>query len=226
MRFAIFRRTAPDAEALPQPAGALAITLHDQARLAPEAHAVCVHFTEAGPQVRPGSFVGTSWPFTQLGIADAASRDAVLAWLRGISVDGTEFEVRDSGCAGGLPGVDPSAPPSAPRFAVFVRADAATEAEDTPPPERLAAMASANDAAVRSGLLVAADGLRSTARATRVAMSAGRAAVRDGPFAEAKELIAGFWLVQARSIDVVVDWVRAYPYAQDHAVVEIRPVLD
>lgn len=224
MRLAILRNAPADAP-LPAPGEGLGITVHDRARLAPPSRSMQVQFTSGGVRVQAGSFTGTSWPFTQLAIVDAESRASVVAWLQGASGDGTEFEVRESGCAGGLPGVDPASPATLPRFAVFVRADATTEAEAPPPAGRLDAMARANGDAVRTGLLLAADGLRSTARATRATVHAGRLTLRDGPFAEAKELIAGFWLVQAPAIDAVIDWVRRYPYAQDQACVEIRPVV-
>jgi len=80
------------------------------------------------------------------------------------------------------------------------------------------------DEAVRSGLLLAGDGLRATARGTRVKFDGRRSSVMDGPFAEAKELIAGFWLIQADSLDDAIAWVERYPYAQAQPEVEIHPV--
>ncbi|MBW8899489.1 MAG: hypothetical protein JF619_15550, partial [Massilia sp.] len=76
-----------------------------------------------------------------------------------------------------------------------------------------------------AGTLLAGDGLKSTARGARVRAANGSASVIDGPFAEAKELIAGFWMIRAPSIDAALDWARTLPYPTGPEVeVEIRPV--
>lgn len=226
MRFVVLRQAETGA-----PAGPLAplapshdVTVYASAELAAPAQAVHIVFGGDGPREAPGSFIRHEAALAGLALIDAPSREAAVAWLAA-QPDGHAFELRETGCANGLAGVDPSAPATRPRFLVVVRADADTEAETAPPAERLARMGQRNDEAVREGLLLAADGLRSTARATRVAVRDGRARVLDGPFAEAKELVAGFWLVQAPSIDDVLAWVRRYPYAQAHPEVEVRPVV-
>jgi hypothetical protein len=217
MRFVILRQGGT-ALATPPAAG---ITLHEDVQLGPRAAAVAIGFTAHGPgPLRPPG-AGPQG----LSVIEAPSREAALAWLRAQPVHEGEFELRDAGCAGGLPGVDPTAGSTMPRFVVFVKADADTEAETTPPAPRLEAMARRNDEAVQSGMLLAADGLRGTAKGTRVTFRDGRHTVVDGPFAEAKELIAGYWLIQAPSLDDAIAWVRRYPYAQQRPEVEIHPVL-
>ena len=229
MRFVVLRQTEAGASA-----GALTplapltpthgVTVHTMAELAPPDQAVRVVFDDAGATEAAGSFAAGGRALAGLAVVEAPSRDAAVAWLSA-QPDGQSFELRETGCASGLAGVDPTRPATRPRFLVALRADADTEAETAPPPERLARMGAHNDAAVQDGLLLAADGLRSSARATRVSVAAGRARVLDGPFAEAKELVAGFWLVQAPTLADVVAWVRGYPYAQTRPVVEVRPVV-
>ena len=152
------------------------------------------------------------------------SRQAAIDWLQASPAIDAEFEIRETGCAGGLPGVDLSTGATKPRFLILVKADAATEAEAPSDAGRLAAMAKRNDEGVKAGMLLAGDGLRSTASGTRVKFAGGKTRVLDGPFAEAKELVAGYWLIQADSLDDAIAWVHRYPYAQERPEVEIRPV--
>lgn len=225
MRFVILRHAEAGGPAGPlsplHPAGG--IVVQEELALASPDAAVRVLFTDDGTDEAAGSLLRSGPALAGLALIEAPSREAALDWL-GAQPDGNAFELRETGCANGLAGVAPGQPATRARFLVLVRADADTEAEHAPPPERLQRMGDCNDEAVRAGRLLAADGLRSTARASRVSVHRGRARVIDGPFAEAKELIAGFWLLQADSLRDVVDWVRAYPYAQDRPEVEIRPV--
>jgi hypothetical protein len=226
MRFVILRHADPGRPAGPVPPlrPAQGIAVHDSITLAPPAEAVRVTFTDGGPQEAPGSILATGPALAGLAMIEADSRDDAVAWLSA-QPDGSAFELRETGCANGLAGVEPGAPATRARYLVVVRADADTEAERAPPAERLQRMGARNDEAVRQGRLLAADGLRSTARGVRVTVQSGRARVIDGPFAEAKELIAGFWLVQAAALAEVVAWVRDYPYAQARPEVEIRRVV-
>lgn len=225
MRFVILRHAEAGGPVGPLPAlrPASAIVVHEDVTLAPPQAALRVAFGDDGIDESAGSILRSGPALAGLALIEAPSREAALAWLAA-QPDGSAFELRETGCANGLAGVAPGQPATRPRFLVLVRADADTEAERAPPAERLQRMGACNDEAVQAGRLLAADGLRSTARGSRVAVRRGRAQVIDGPFAEAKELIAGFWLLQADSMADVVDWVRRYPYAQARPEVEIRPV--
>jgi hypothetical protein len=80
-----------------------------------------------------------------------------------------------------------------------------------------------NEELVKAGVLLAADGLHASSRGKRVRFSGSKRTVIDGPFAETKELVAGFWLWQVKSIDDAVEWLKRAPF-DDGAEVEIRPV--
>jgi hypothetical protein len=81
-----------------------------------------------------------------------------------------------------------------------------------------------NEELVKAGVLLAAEGLHPSSKGARVRFSGSQRTVIDGPFAEAKELIAGFWLVQAKSLEEAIEWVKRVP-ARD-AVIEIRQVFE
>ncbi|GAA4340042.1 hypothetical protein GCM10023165_19770 [Variovorax defluvii] len=225
MRFVILHGAGPHGAAapLPPPGTRPGAAVLESITLAPAEAGVCMA-RGSGEMQKVDAPVAI--PVAGLSIVEAESRQAVADWLGEATLHGGEacFEIRETGCAGGLAGVDPNGAATQPRFLVLLKADADTEAESPADPDRLAAMARRNDESVRSGTLLAGDGLRSTARATRVRAGSGRPSVLDGPFAETKELVAGFWLIQAGSMDQAMAWVRHYPFAQDRPEVEIRPV--
>ena len=108
------------------------------------------------------------------------------------------------------------------RFMLIVRADRHTEGGVLPTREMLAAMGAYNEELVRAGLLLAGEGLHPSARGARVRFDGGRRTVVDGPFAETKELIAGFWLIQVKSLEEAVEWVKRAPLQESE--IEIRQV--
>jgi hypothetical protein len=222
MRFVILHQAGTSSEAGLVPPPSRGITLHEHAPLKADATGTRIHFTDAGPAAEP---CAGPRRLAGLSIVEAESRQAAAEWLRdAASPAQAGFEIRETGCAGGLAGVDPSTAATRPRFLILVKADAHTEAEAPSDPAKLAAMARRNDEGVRDGLLLAADGLRSTARGTRVRVDGGKTSVMDGPFAETKELVAGFWLIQCDSMDEAVAWAQHYPFAQARPEVEIHPV--
>jgi len=110
---------------------------------------------------------------------------------------------------------------------VIVKADADTEAGAMPSTEMLAAMGSYNEALVEAGILLAGQGLHPSRRGARVLFSGPKRTVMDGPFAETKELIAGFWLWQVRSMDEAIEWAKRCPNPTgEESVLEIRPVFE
>ena len=98
------------------------------------------------------------------------------------------------------------------RFMVIMKADEDTEAGVLPGTEILEAMGKYNEELVKAGVLLAAEGLHPSSKGARVRFHDGdRRTVVDGPFAEAKELVAGFWLIQVSSLDEAVEWVKRVP---------------
>src|SRR5512146_3435803 len=110
------------------------------------------------------------------------------------------------------------------RFMVMVRADRNTEAGVMPSEQVLAEMGRFNEELVKAGVMLAAEGLHPSARGARVRFDGNRRTVIDGPFAETKELIAGFWLWQCRSLDEAIEWARRSPFRESE--VEIRQVFE
>src|ERR671922_1529052 len=110
---------------------------------------------------------------------------------------------------------------------VIVKATRNSEAGVMPSEKLLADMGKFNEELVKAGVMLAGEGLQPSSRGKRVVFSGGRKTVIDGPFAETKELIAGFWLWQVKSIDEAVEWVKRCPNTDGvHAEIEIRPVFE
>lgn len=114
------------------------------------------------------------------------------------------------------------------RFMVIVKATKESEAGVPPTPEALAAMQKYNEELVRAGILLAAEGLTASSKGVRVKFSGDKRIVVDGPFTETKELIAGFTIIQARSLEEAIEWVKRAPNLSPNgeAEVEIRKVMD
>jgi hypothetical protein len=111
------------------------------------------------------------------------------------------------------------------RFMVLVKADKNSEAGVMPSEEELTAMGKYNEELVKAGVLLAGEGLHPSAKGARVTFSGGKATVVDGPFTEAKELIAGFWLWQVKSKEEAIEWLKRSPF-DGGAEIEIRQVFE
>ena len=111
------------------------------------------------------------------------------------------------------------------RFMIIVKANADSEAGVMPSSEALAAMGRYNEELIAAGILLAADGLHASSSGARVRFDKGRTEVSDGPFAETKELVAGYWLIDVKSRDEAIAWVKRIPF-EDGEVVEIRKVFE
>jgi hypothetical protein len=107
---------------------------------------------------------------------------------------------------------------------VIVKADERTEAGVLPTEAELAAMAKFNEELVNAGVLLTAEGLQASSKGTRVRYAGATRTVIDGPFSEAKELIAGFWLIQVRSKQEAIEWAKRAPF--EDGEVEIRQVFE
>jgi len=108
---------------------------------------------------------------------------------------------------------------------VIVKASAESEAGQMPSKEDLAAMGNFNEQLVKAGVMLAGEGLHPTMRGKRVRFEGSKRTVLDGPFAETKELIAGFWLWQVKSLEEAVEWLKRAPF-DGGAEVELRPVFE
>jgi len=113
------------------------------------------------------------------------------------------------------------------RVMVLMKATPASEAGELPSERLLAAMGAFNEELVDAGVLLAGEGLHPTSRGARVHFGAAGPQVREGPFTESKDLVAGFWLLQVRSFAEAVEWARRIPNPDAETFeVELRPVLE
>ena len=111
---------------------------------------------------------------------------------------------------------------------VIVKASKNSEAGEMPSEELLTAMGKFNEELVQAGIMLAGDGLHPSSKGKRIVFSGGKRTVVDGPFAETKELIAGYWIWQVRSIDEAIEWARRCPDPMpgEDAELEIRPIFE
>ena len=107
---------------------------------------------------------------------------------------------------------------------ILVKANADSEAGTLPSTEELAEMGRYNEELVKAGVMLAGEGLHPSSRGARVKFSGSERTVVDGPFAETGELLAGFWLIQVKSREEAVEWVRRIPFREGE--VEIRQVAE
>jgi len=112
------------------------------------------------------------------------------------------------------------------RVLVTVPANKDSEAGVMPTREILEPMGKFNEELVKAGVMLMGEGLHPTSRAKRVQFGGGKATVIDGPFTESKELIAGFWIWQVRSMDEAVAWIKKSPFMQSDEAISIRPIFE
>lgn len=113
------------------------------------------------------------------------------------------------------------------RVMVLVKANAESEAGVMPSEELMTAMGRFNEELVKAGVMLAGEGLQPSSKGARVQFSGDQRTVLDGPFTETKELVAGFWLWQVKSLDEAIEWVKRCPNpTNDDGVVEIRQVFE
>ena len=111
------------------------------------------------------------------------------------------------------------------RFMMIVKASADSENGMMPGPEVFEAMGKFNEDLIAAGVLLAAEGLHPSSKGTRVTLESGKHVIKDGPFAETKELIAGFWIIQVKSEDEALQWVKRIPL-EDGDTIELRRVFE
>src|SRR5687767_15036653 len=110
------------------------------------------------------------------------------------------------------------------RFMILVKANKDSEAGVLPDESMLTEMGKYNEELVKAGVMLAGEGLHASAKGARVRYNGSKRTVIDGPFTEAKELIAGFWLIQAKSKEEVIEWAKRVPFTEGE--VEIRQVFE
>jgi hypothetical protein len=191
-----------------------------------------IRFSGGKPTVIDGPFTEAKELIAGFTMIEAASREEALEWLKRWpqeDADGnTSLEIREGGCPGGLRGVAedaPRLPEGFRRFMILLKANDRAEAGIVPDNQWLGRMAQHNDEAVKAGVLLMGEGLKPSASASRMKFSRGKPSVMDGPFAEAKELLAGFWIIRARSLQDAVNWALGYPFPfrdTEEVEVEIR----
>jgi hypothetical protein len=110
------------------------------------------------------------------------------------------------------------------RFMVLVKADKHSEAGAMPSREILEAMGKFNEQLIQAGVMLAGEGLHPSSKGVRVRFSGGKKTVIDGPFAETKELVAGFWIWQVKSKEEAIEWLKKAPF--EGTEIEIRQVFE
>jgi len=110
------------------------------------------------------------------------------------------------------------------RFMILVKADKNSEAGVLPDEKLLAEMGKFNEELLKAGVMLAGEGLHASAKGARVRFSGGKKTVIDGPFTEAKELVAGFWIWQVKSKQEAIDWLKRAPFQETE--VEIRQIFE
>ena len=114
------------------------------------------------------------------------------------------------------------------RVMVLVKATEQSEAGEMPSEQLLSEMMAFNEELVKAGVMLAGEGLHPSSAGARVVFTRGERKVIDGPFAETKELLAGYWLWQVKSLDEAIEWVKRVPDPMpgSEAIIEIRPVFE
>ena len=113
------------------------------------------------------------------------------------------------------------------RFMIIMKADKTTEAGGLPDEKILTEMGKFNEELVKAGVMLAGEGLHPSSKGARVKFSGGKVSVIDGPFSEAKELVAGFWLWQVKSKAEAIEWVKRCPHpSQGEMEIEVRRVFE
>ncbi|MBB3226519.1 hypothetical protein FHW69_001109 [Luteibacter sp. Sphag1AF] len=247
MRFLIVRKADAATEAGEAPSHELLVAmaqhhdtlaaegrLHGGEGLKASRHGVRVRFAGDEITVTEGPFAETHELVAGFSLIEADSLDHATEWVREWPMADAGgnvcIDIRSAGCPGGLAGIavtDVDDDTSTTRFAILLKADEASERDVNPGSAVLSAMERANRQGVEAGFLLAGEGLKSSASARRVRFTRGEATLIDGPFAEMKELVAGFWIVRMASMEDAVAWVKTFPYPRrESATVEIRPLFE
>ena len=205
-----------------------------------------VRYANGEVKVTDGPFVATKELIAGYWLIQAKSRDEAIEWARRVPFQEGEVEVRQVFELEDFP-IDPAekpngwreneeqfraAPPARKpgtiRFMGLLKADRDTEAGVLPDEKLLAAMGAFIEEGVKSGVFLSGEGLQPSSKGARIRYSGNKRTVIDGPFAETKELIAGFWLWQCKSKEEAIEWVKRCPNPMpgEESEIEIRQVFE
>ena len=110
------------------------------------------------------------------------------------------------------------------RFMVLVKANKDSEAGVLPTKDQLAEMGAFNEQMIKAGVMLDGDGLQASSKGARIRYAGDRQTITDGPFAETKELVAGFWMIQTKSLAEAIEWMKRAPFREGE--IEIRQVFE
>ncbi|WP_083941252.1 YciI family protein [Pseudoduganella violaceinigra] len=183
---------------------------------------------------RDGQWLYEEGPFADVSVAGftfieaedrRAASELAARWPSADAEGSATVEVREAGCPGGCVGFDTGKAPQHGAWAILLRSDPVAEQDLEPPTVVIDIMNRANNAGIAAGIALSGEGLKSTARGARVQFSGGKPLITDGPFAEVKELIAGYWALDVATRDAAIAWVKSYPYPHPGDMeVELRKV--
>jgi hypothetical protein len=201
--------------------------------LRPSSRAVRLKLWPGGESITDGPFAEAKELIAGFTVFEADSKEHAIALLKAWPASDADatgeavLELRETGCPGGCAQVPPAAAGEDARYLILLRSDEGTEADRIPPQAMLDALNAFNAEQAAQGRLLAGDGLKASRSGVRVKkLAGGQASVIDGPFAEAKELIAGFWMIRASSMEDAIAWARTLPYPTGPEVeVEIREAM-
>ena len=228
MQFMILRRANQRSEAGRLPPAESSLLF---AHLQPSASAVRLTLRDGEATITPGPFADPAEMIAGFAIIDVPTIADAVDWLKRwpATDSAVELEIRESGCPGGCAEVIPAAvdDPQGKRFAILLRASRELEDEVPVAQAVLDTLDEHNAREARAGVLLAADGLRTSARGKRVKVAKDSFSVIDGPFTEIKEMIAGFWMIRVPAMADAIAWARRNPYPTGPDVdVEIRELFD
>lgn len=200
--------------------------------LRPSKHAVRLKLWPGGESITDGPFAETKELIAGFTVFEADSKEQAIELVKRWPMSDADatgealLELRQTGCPGGCAQVPPADGGTDRHYLILLRSDEGTEADRIPPQHMLDTLNAFNAEQAAAGRLLAGDGLMASSRGARVRLAGGQASVIDGPFAEAKELIAGFWMIRASSMADAVAWARTLPYPTGPCVeVEIRETM-
>jgi hypothetical protein len=200
--------------------------------LRPSKHAVRLKLWPGGESITDGPFTETKELIAGFTVFEADSKEQAIELVKRWPMSDADatgeavLELRQTGCPGGCAQVLPADGGADRHYLILLRSDEGTEADRIPPQHMLDTLNAFNAEQAAAGRLLAGDGLMSSSLGARVRLAGGKASVIDGPFAEAKELIAGFWMIRAGSMADAIAWARTLPYPTGPEVeVEIRETM-